>query len=167
VLKSPQELAQELADAALDVKTKIGLCETCFSLTDVQPCRICANPERSDEVICVVEQPSDINSIEKSGAFSGTYHVIHGALSPLDDIGPEDLKIDALEKRIKSGGVKEIILATNLNREGEATAAYLADRLKNLDVKVSRIAHGVPMGSDIEYTDGVTLGHALSGRKEM
>ncbi len=167
VLKSNEAEANELAHALQEIKTKIGLCESCFALTDIQPCRICDDPQRSDELVCVVEQPSDINAIEKSKGFRGKYHVLHGALSPLDDVGPDELKVRELETRIKDKGIKEVILATNPNREGEATAAYLAERLKPLDVKVTRIAHGVPMGSDIEYADEVTLGFALSGRKEM
>jgi len=167
VLKSPSEEAEALAKAVLEVKSKIGLCETCFSLTDVQPCRICADTDRRSDLICVVEQPPDINAVEKAGSFDGTYHVLHGALSPIDDIGPEELKIEELVARIKGGKVSEIIIATNPNREGEATAAYLAERLKPLGVRVTRIAHGVPVGSDIEYADEVTIGFALSGRKEM
>lgn len=167
ILKSPMEQAQALADAVLEVKSKIGLCNNCFSLTDVQPCRICDNPMRRDEIVCVVEQPSDINALEKVGSFDGKYHVIHGALSPIDDIGPDELKIEELLERVKKDNVTEVILATNLSREGEATAAYLAQQLKPLGVKVTRIAHGVPVGSEIEYADEVTLGFALSGRKEM
>lgn len=167
VLKSSEAEARELAHAVQEVKTRIGLCENCFALTDVQPCRTCGDPQRTETVICVVEQPSDINAIEKAKSFTGKYHVLHGALSPLDDVGPDELKIAELEARIKGKGVTEVILATNPNREGEATAAFLAERLKPLGVKVTRIAHGVPMGSDIEYTDEVTLGFALSGRKEM
>lgn len=167
VLKSPGEEAEALARAIREIKTQIGLCEVCSALTDVQPCRICASPERRDDLICVVEQPSDINALEKTGSFPGKYHVLHGALSPLDDVGPEELKIDNLVDRIRQGNVDEIILATNPTREGEATAAYLAERLKPLGVRVTRIAHGVSVGSDIEYTDEVTLGYALSDRKEM
>ena len=167
VLKSPSELADQLAKAIFDVKTKIALCERCFSLTDVQPCRICADPGRQDDLICVVEQPPDIQAIERAGAFTGTYHVLHGALSPLDDVGPDELKIDALISRISQFNVTEVIIATNPNREGEATAVYLCEQLKSTGVSVTRIAHGVSVGSDIEYADEVTLGYALSGRKKM
>lgn len=167
VLKSPDTLALELSCAITEIKTKIGLCDNCFSLTDTQPCKICADPKRTETVICVVEQPSDINAIEKTGAFDGKFHVLHGALSPLDDMGPEELKINELEKRIRDNQVTEVIIATNPNREGEATAAYLAQRLKPIVESVTRIAHGVPMGSDIEYADEITLGHALTGRKKM
>ena len=167
VLKSPEEEARHLAESLVSIKERIGLCQTCFSLTDIQPCRICSDPERQTDSICVVEQPSDINALEKAGAFKGKYHVLHGALSPLDDVGPDELKISELLSRLLPEGVKEVIIATNPNREGEATATYLAEILKKQDVEVSRIAHGVPMGSDIEYADGVTLGHALSGRRKM
>lgn len=167
VLKSPQEEARHLAEALVEIKERLGLCKTCFSLTDVQPCRICSDQERQEDQICVVEQPSDINALEKTGSFKGKYHVLHGVLSPLDDVGPDELKISELISRVEKDNIKEIIIATNPNREGEATAAYLADVLKAKGVEVSRIAHGVPMGSDIEYTDHVTLGYALSGRRKM
>ena len=133
----------------------------------MQPCRICADPGRQDDLICVVEQPPDIQAIERAGAFTGTYHVLHGALSPLDDVGPDELKIDALISRISQFNVTEVIIATNPNREGEATAVYLCEQLKSTGVSVTRIAHGVSVGSDIEYADEVTLGYALSGRKKM
>ena len=167
VLKSPREQAENLAQAVLDIKSKIGLCQICFSLTDVQPCRICTDESRTDELVCVVEQPQDIAALEKAGRFAGKYHVLHGALSPLDDIGPEDLKVSELTDRIREGRIKEVILATNPNREGEATASYLADLLRPLGVDISRIAHGISVGADIEYTDEVTLGFALSERKKL
>jgi recombination protein RecR len=167
VLKSSQEQAEELAHALTEIKTRIALCESCFTLTDRQPCVICDDPQRSDETICVVEQPADTTALEKTGAYKGKYHVLHGALSPLDDIGPDELKIAELVERIGKAGTKEIIVATNPTREGEATAAYLADRLKPLGVRVTRIAHGISMGADIEYTDEVTLNFAMNGRREL
>ncbi len=167
ILKSPETFARELAEAVVEIKTKVGLCQSCFALTETQPCRICGDLERNRKLICVVEQSSDINAIEKSGAFNGLFHVLHGAISPLEDIGPDELKIVDLEKRIKDDQVTEVIIATNPNREGEATASYLANRLKPQVENITRIAHGVPMGLDIEYADQVTLAYALSGRRKM
>ena len=167
ILGSPGDYARDLAQAIRDVKEKITLCGTCFNLTDVDPCAICADPQRDHGLLCVVEQPRDVLAVEKSKRFAGVYHVLHGALSPLDGIGPGELRVEPLVARIASGEVRELILATNPTIEGDATAVYLADRVKRPGLKVSRIAHGVPAGADLEYTDEVTLGFALGGRTEM
>jgi len=167
ILRIPKREAQELARAIIDVKEKIQLCSVCFNLTDQDPCRICSNSRRSEEVICVVEEPNDLMAIEGTGDFKGKYHVLHGTLSPLEGIGPEDIKAKELLKRLESGNVREVIMATNPNVEGGATALYLTKLIKPLGVKVTRIAYGIPMGGDIEYTDGVTLVKALEGRREI
>ncbi len=167
ILKQPEDLTRALTDAITGVKARISFCEVCFNLTDVQPCRICQNAGRDASVLCVVQQPPDLTAFEKTGAFRGLYHVLHGALAPLDDVGPEDLHIAELVERAKNGVVKEIIIATNPNREGEATAHYLAEVLAPMPVKVTRIAHGVPAGSEVEYADAVTLGLALKGRTDF
>lgn len=167
ILRTPKGAAQDLARAILDVKEKIQLCSVCFNLTDQDPCRICSNSRRSGEVICVVEEPNDLMAIEGTGDFTGTYHVLHGTLSPLEGIGPEDIKAKELLRRLEGGKVKEVIMATNPNVEGGATALYLTKLIKPLGVKVTRIAYGIPMGGDIEYTDGVTLVKALEGRREI
>jgi recombination protein RecR len=139
----------------------------CFNLADKDPCQICGNSRRNDEVICVVEEPNDLMAIEGTGDFHGKYHVLHGTLSPLEGIGPEDIKAKELLRRLEAGKVKEVIMATNPNVEGGATALYLTELIKPLGVKVTRIAYGIPMGGDIEYTDGVTLVKALEGRREI
>ena len=167
LLRASAEEVQALAAAMLEVKDTIGLCPVCFNLTDVKPCRLCADERRDGARLCVVEQPQDVLVLEKSGAFNGKYHVLHGALAPLENIGPESLRIDELLARIDAGGIAEIILATNPNREGEATAAFLADLLADRPVEVTRIAHGVPVGSDLEYADSVTLKLSLEGRRKM
>ncbi|MDP8225209.1 MAG: recombination mediator RecR [Candidatus Lernaella stagnicola] len=167
MLRAPGEEVHALAAAMLEVKDRIQLCEICFNLTDIQPCSLCADENRSGATICVVEQPQDVIAIEKSGAFTGKYHVLHGALSPLDNVGPEEIRIAELLARIDAGGVEEVILATNPNREGEATASYLVELLESRPVEVSRIAHGVPVGSDLEYADSVTLKLSLEGRKKI
>ncbi len=167
ILRLTDEDARQFADAVTGVKERIRLCEKCFNLTDVQPCKICAGAGRDHSTICVVEQPPDVAAFERIGAYQGVYHVLHGALSPLDNVGPDAIRIAELMDRAKSDQVREIILATNPNREGEATAHYIADALKACGVKVSRIAHGVPAGSELEYADSVTLGLALKGRNAM
>lgn len=167
ILRSSLAEAQELAKAILDVKEKIHLCSTCFNLTDVDPCLICQDEHRTREVLCVVEGPNDLIAIENTGIFKGRYHVLHGALSPLEGIGPEDLKIKELMERLYRGGISEVILATNPTVEGGATALYLTDLVKPLGVKVTRIAYGIPMGSEIEYSDGMTLSKAIEGRREV
>ena len=166
VLKTPREQTDRLADALRDVKERVTYCSVCNNITDVDPCAFCTNTARDPHVICVVEEPQNVAAIEKTREFKGLYHVLMGALSPLQGIGPDDLKIKGLLARV-SNGVTEIILATNPNVEGEATAIYLARLLKPLGVKVTRIAMGVPVGSDLEYADEVTMHKALEGRREV
>ena len=167
ILRSSLSEAQELSRAILDVKEKIRLCSICFNLTDEDPCRICQDENRNKEVICVIEGPNDLIAIENTGTFNGRYHILHGTISPLEGIGPEDLKIKELMERINREGIKEVILATNPTVEGGATALYLTDLIKPLRVRVTRIAFGIPMGGEIEYSDGMTLSKALEGRREV
>ena len=166
VLRSNEELAENLANSLLEVKEKIKFCSVCFNLTDDDPCSICREPGRADGTVCVVEGTGDQLALEESGIFKGRYHVLQGALSPLDGIGPEDLKIAELLKRINAEGIKEVIIATNPTTEGETTASFLFKLLseKYSDLKVTRIALGVPMGGDLKYTDRMTLQHALKSR---
>ena len=166
ILKTPREDADRLADAVRRVKEQVTYCSVCNNITDADPCVYCSSTTRDPKVICVVEEPQNVAAIEKTREFKGTYHVLMGALSPLQGIGPDDLKIKGLLSRV-NGGVTEIILATNPNVEGEATAIYLARLLKPLGVKVTRIAMGVPVGSDLEYADEVTMHKALEGRREV
>ena len=167
VMKSPREDAERLAEALRDVKDKVLYCTTCNNVTDADPCPICTDDARDARVICVVEEPTNVLPIERSRDFNGRYHVLMGALSPLQGIGPDDLRIKGLLPRVDSGGVEEIILATNPNVEGEATAIYLARLLKPLGVRVTRIAMGVPVGSDLEYADDITMHKAIEGRREV
>ena len=167
LLKRPAAEVRELADSLLSVKLNIVHCGRCFNVTDTDPCRICADPRRDSRLLCVVEEPNDLMAMERTGEFRGRYHVLLGALSPLDGIGPEDLKMRELFQRLESEPVEEIILATNPNVEGEATALYLAKLLKPLGVRVTRIARGLPVGGDLEYADQVTLSKALEGRREI
>ncbi len=167
VLRRPREDAERLSRAILEVKDKIGYCSKCNNFSDRDPCRYCSSPSRSKDVICVVEEPNDILPIEKTREYQGQYHVLHGALSPIGGIGPEHLKLKNLLERLREGSVKEIIVATNPNVEGEATAIYLSKLLKPLGVKVTRIALGVPVGSDLEFADEVTMTKALEGRREI
>ena len=164
ILKAQRELAQNLANSLIDVKEKITFCSICFNFTDGDPCRICNDPARSNGIICVVEGPGDQLAIEESGIFKGRYHVLHGALSPLDGIGPEDLKIGALLSRIEKEDIREVILATNPNTEGEATASFLVTLLSDKGLEMTRIALGVPMGGDLKYMDALTLRHAIKSR---
>ena len=166
ILRSSDEDAFALSAAIREVKEQIGLCETCFNLAAGPVCEVCADPRRSRELICVVEEPQDVIPIERTGEYRGLYHVLGGALSPIDGIDPSDLKIEELVARVDAGGVEEVVLATNPNMTGEATAAYLAERLRDR-VRVTRLASGLPVGGDLEYADEVTLGRALSGRREM
>jgi len=166
ILKMPEDRVASLSEAILQAKQSINYCSVCGNFTDVDPCSICQSPYRDKNVIMVVEDPKDVVAIEKTRDYKGLYHVLHGAISPLEGIGPDDIKIKELLARI-SPEIKEVILATNPNVEGEATAMYLAKLLKPLDVKVTRIAHGIPMGGDLEYADEVTLTKALEGRREM
>ncbi|HOL72272.1 MAG TPA: recombination mediator RecR [Bryobacteraceae bacterium] len=167
VLRAPREDAEQLAQAVLDVKDKLGLCQLCNNISDSELCPYCSNPNRDRSVICVVEEPHNIAPIESTGQFSGLYHVLHGAISPLKGIGPEQLRIKNLIERLQSGEVQELILATNPTVEGEATAAYLSKLIKPLGLKVTRIAMGIPVGSDLEFADEVTLTKSLENRREM
>jgi recombination protein RecR len=167
LLRADTEYAQALADAITALKREIRLCSRCLAFTEQEPCALCADPRRSDELVCVVEDPADVMAIERAGDFHGRYHVLHGTLAPLEGIGPEQLKVAELVARLRDGSVGEVILATNPTVEGEATALYLAKLIKPLGVKVTRIAHGLPMGGDVEYADSVTLSRALEGRREM
>ena len=171
VLKQDVSYARALADALVQAKEKIGHCSVCFTFTDQDPCRICASAERDAGVICVVERPSDVFSVEQSGTFKGRYHVLHGVLSPLDGVGPEELRIRELLGRIQGAQgadpVSEVILATNPSVEGEATAIYLGRLLQPLGVRVTQLAYGLPVGGQLEYTDRQTIGRALENRKEV
>jgi recombination protein RecR len=167
LLRADDAYPQALAEAIKGLKREIRLCSQCLGFTEQEPCGLCADPRRSGEVLCVVEDPADILAIERAGDFRGRYHVLHGTLAPLDGIGPEQLKIAELLERLRDGTVREIILATNPTVEGEATALYLAKLIKPTGVRVTRIAHGLPMGGDVEYADSVTLSRALEGRREM
>jgi recombination protein RecR len=167
VLRASREDADHLSQAILDVKDKLGLCEQCNNISVSELCQYCSDPQRDNRVVCVVEEPHNIVGIETTREFQGRYHVLHGALSPLRGIGPESLKIKGLVERIGRGEIEEVIVATNPTVEGEATAVYLARLLKPLGVKVSRIAMGLPVGSDLEFADEVTISKAMEGRREM
>jgi len=167
MLKRPTDEVRELGDALIAVKEKITYCRTCFNVTDEDPCRICGDPRRDDHVLCVVEEPNDLLAMERTGEYRGRYHVLLGALSPLDGIGPDDLKIRELLARLEDRETTEVILATNPNVEGEATALYLAKLLRPLVGRLTRIARGLPVGGDLEYADQVTLSKALEGRREI
>ncbi len=167
VLDMDVEKARALAGAIIEAKEKIGYCNTCFNLSDRNPCSICSSEDRDHSVICVVEQPQDVAAMERMRDFKGVYHVLHGAISPLEGVGPENLKIKELLTRISDSEVKEIIMATNPNVEGEATAMYIARLLKPMGIKVTRIAHGLPVGGDLEYADEVTLSKAMENRREI
>ncbi|MCI6870155.1 MAG: recombination mediator RecR [Selenomonadales bacterium] len=164
VLDMDKGKAQALAGAIVEAKEKIGYCKVCFNLTDKDPCYICSSEARDHSVICVVEQPQDVVAMERMRDFKGVYHVLHGALSPLEGIGPENLRIKELLNRLYGDEVKEVIMATNPNVEGEATAMYIAKLLKPVGIKVTRIAHGLPVGGDLEYADEVTLARAMENR---
>ncbi len=167
ILRMPKGDVEDLAAAIRAVKEKIKLCSVCFNFTEGDPCPLCTDPSREDGIICVVEEPHDLLAVERSGVHKGRYHVLHGALSPLDNVAPEDLKVEQLQKRLSSGKVKEVIIATNPTVEGEATALYLARLIKPTGVKVTRIAYGVPMGGDLEFIDEATVKKSLEGRREM
>ena len=166
LLRVPKDEALALAAAIVEVKERVRFCRECGNLTEEELCRICTDARRDHSVVCVVEQPVDLLSLERTHEFRGLYHVLGGALSPLDGVDPSDLRIDELMRRVEANGVQEVVLATNPNMTGEATAAYLADRLRGR-VRVTRLASGLPVGGDLEYADEVTLGRALSGRREM
>jgi recombination protein RecR len=167
VLRMSQEEAGALIEAIQAVKSSVGYCKECGNISEVQPCYICRDERRSKEQICVVEQPGDVIAIEKTGMYNGQYFVLGGALSPQDGVGPEDLRIDQLVEKVSRNGIREVIVATNPNAQGETTAFYLSEALELSGAKVTRIARGVPMGSDLEYSDQSTLARALEGRKEM
>jgi recombination protein RecR len=169
LLRASDEDALALAEAIKEVKERIGLCEVCFNLADEPRCRICADERRDPGLICVVEEPSDVISIERTHEFAGRYHVLGGALSPIDGIDPEDLKISELYERVRSAGVREVVLATNPTTTGEATALHVAEGLRSVDpsVTVTRLASGLPVGADLEYADELTLGRALAGRRSV
>ena len=169
ILRLSPEEALPLADAIREVKETVGLCETCFNLSVGPACRICEDQRRDGEVICVVEEPSDVIPIERTNEFNGRYHVLGGALSPIDGVDPEDLKIAELVERVQGGGTREVVVATNSTTTGEATALYLADALRERvpSVSVTRLASGLPVGADLEYADEVTLGKAFRGRREL
>ena len=169
LLRAPSDEALALADAIREVKEKVGLCEVCFNLAEGPRCRICLDERRDDDTICVVEEPGDVIPIERTHEFRGRYHVLGGALSPIDGVDPEDLHIAALLDRVRDGEVREVVLATNPTTTGEATALYIADALRAqaADVTVTRLASGLPVGADLEYADEVTLGKALAGRRAL
>jgi recombination protein RecR len=167
ILRSSEEDAEALAAAVRDVKAKLRLCSVCNNITDVDPCVYCSNPTRNQRLVCVVEEPTNINAIEKTRHFNGAYHVLHGSISPLHGVGPEQLRLSNLFRRIDAGEVDEVILATNPTVEGEATAVYISQQIRRPGVKVTRIATGIPVGSDIEYADEVTMLKAMEGRREL
>jgi len=167
ILRASGEDAEALASAIRNLKEKLHLCSVCNNITDVDPCSYCSSPTRNQRLVCVVEEPTNIASIEKTRSYNGVYHVLHGAISPLHGIGPEQLRIPSLVKRVENGSLDEIIIATNPTLEGEATAVYLTNLVKRPEVKVTRIATGIPAGSDIEYADEVTMLKAIEGRREL
>jgi recombination protein RecR len=167
ILRSSDDDAEALATAVRDLKANLRLCSLCNNITDVDPCAYCTSATRNQRLICVVEEPTNIAAIEKTKHFNGVFHVLHGAISPLHGVGPEQLRISNLITRVDAGGVDEVIVATNPTVEGEATATYLSQQLKRAGVKVTRIAMGIPVGSDIEYTDEITMLKAMEGRREL
>jgi recombination protein RecR len=169
LLRAPEELSGQLAEALTELKTKTGLCQECFNITTAgrERCEVCENPQRDGSMLCVVEEPLDVLALERMGAYRGKYHVLHGVLSPIEGIGPDDLKIRPLVERVRRGEVKEVILATNPSMEGDATALYLRQQLLPLNVHLTRLARGLPVGGDLEYADQNTLLRALTGRQEM
>jgi recombination protein RecR len=167
LLSAPEALAEELAGAISRLKKEVVLCEECFDLTDASPCVLCRDPKREPAQIWVVEEPADRAAVERSGSFTGLYHVLGGALSPIDGMGPEQLRLAELLRRVERGGVREVILATNPNAEGDATAHYIAEQLQPFEVRVTRIASGMPLGGDLEYADQVTIGRSLQNRREI
>jgi recombination protein RecR len=167
LLKTPEEDVKQLAQALVDVKARVQYCSVCGNITEHDPCAICSSVKRNRTIICVVEEPNDLLAIERTREYKGLYHVLMGTLSPLDGIGPEDIRIQELLKRLQEEPCEEVILATNPNVEGEATATYLARLLKPLGIKITRIAHGIPVGGDLEYADEMTMTRALEGRREL
>jgi recombination protein RecR len=167
LLGAPDAHVQELAETIGRLKQEIVLCEQCFDLTDTSPCEICRDPRRDASVLCVVEEPADLAAIEKSGRFRGRYHVLGGAIAPIDGVGPDELRVAELEDRVRKGGIEELVLATNPNAEGDATAHYLCERLRPTGVRLSRIAYGMPLGGDLEYADHVTVGICIENRRAI
>ena len=167
MLNLNDEGVNEFINSITEAKKKLKYCSKCFNITDTDPCPICASPKRDPSIICVVEDVKDVVAMEKTHEYKGVYHVLHGSISPMNGIGPEDIKIKELLERLQDADIKEIILATNPRVEGEATAIYLSKLIKPIGIKVTRIAHGIPVGGDLEYTDEVTLSKALEGRREM
>ncbi len=167
ILEMDKTRAEGLAQAIIEAKEKISYCDVCFNLTDCNPCKICQAEARDASVLCVMEEPRDVAAMERTGEYHGRYHVLHGQLSPLEGIGPNDIRIKELLTRIQSGEITEVIMATNPDVEGEATAMYISRLLKPLGIKVTRIAHGLPIGGDLEYADAVTLSKAMENRREM
>ncbi len=166
LLGAPDGLVNELAESVARVKRDTELCQQCFNLTDRSPCAVCRDPKRDTRIVCVVEEPADLAAVEKGG-FRGVYHVLGGALAPIDGMGPDALRLAELEARVRDGGIEEVILATNPNAEGDATAHYIADRLRDAGVTLSRIAYGMPLGGDLEYADHVTVGRSIQNRREL
>ena len=167
LLRQPEQQAEALAAAIREVKTRVRLCSRCFHLTEDDPCAICSDSSRDGHLLCIVEQPQDLLAIERGRSFHGRYHILHGALSPLDGIGPEQLRIRELLERVQIEGVTEVVVATNFSVEGEATALYLAQRLRPLGIRVTRLAYGIPLGSDLEYVDDATVSRAIEGRRDL
>ena len=167
IIAQPEEQVRELAVAIFNGKRQVHFCPVCGNFTDVDPCSICSDSSRRRDVICVVKDPRDVNAMERMRDYNGLYHVLHGVISPMDGVGPGDIRIRELMERLASGEIREVVLATNPDVEGEATAAYLARLIKPMDIRVTRIAHGVPVGGELEYTDEVTLLRAFQGRREL
>ena len=167
LLRQPEAQAEALATAILDLQRNTRFCSVCFHITEQDPCSLCSNRGREESVLCVVEEPQALLAIERSRSFKGRYHVLHGALSPLDGIGPEDLKIAPLLKRLEQGDVQEVLIATNFTVEGDATALYLAKLIQPLGIRVTRLAYGIPMGSELEYVDEATVNRAVEGRRDI
>lgn len=167
LLSVPRDDAMELATAIRDLKERIGFCRECFNIAEGETCTVCSDARRDEGLICVVEEPRDVLAVERTGSFRGRYHVLGGAISPIDGIGPEELRLRELVLRIERGDVREVIVATNPNAEGEATALYVAQLLRPAGIRVTRIASGLPVGGDIEYADEVTLGRAMDGRRDL
>lgn len=167
LLRQPEQQSEALASAIRDVKSRVRLCSRCFHLTEADPCSLCLDSSRDGRLLCIVEQPQDLLAIERGRSFHGRYHVLHGALSPLDGVGPEQLHIRELLERVQAEGVTEVVVATNFSVEGEATALYLAQRLRPSGIRVTRLAYGIPMGSDLEYVDDATVSRAIEGRRDL
>lgn len=167
LLGAPDSVGRELGEAIARLKQDIVLCSECFDLTDASPCAVCRDPKRDASILCVVEEPADLAAIDGSGRFRGRYHVLGGSLAPIDGVGPEELRIQELEERVRRGEIKEVILATNPNAEGDATAHYVSERLRPLGVRLTRIAYGMPLGGDLEYADHVTIGLSLDHRRSI